>query len=405
MHHVSLENLRYCFHQLAEKRAVGVDGVRKEEYGKELNQNLAGLGERLKRFSYRPQPVRRVMIPKENGKMRPLGISTTEDKIVQSMVAKILQAIFEPDFLPDSHGFRPHKGCHTAIQSVYQTLLTKDVRYVVDIDIQAYFDTMDHTWLIRCLKERISDRKFLRLIIRMLKSGVLSEGEFHASDTGAPQGSIVSPILSNILLHYVFDTWFDRIVKTESRGYVSMCRYADDIVTFFRSEAEARQFQDALPGRLAQFGLTMNPEKTRMIHFDRRSPFPGTFNFIGFTFYWGKTKQGKRIIKCKTSKKRFRQKVKQFKVWIQSNRNRLHLSEIWKMSERKLMGHDAYYGVSWNWPYLNLFHFMCQKLLFKWLNRRSQRRSFNWQQFNEYCKRYPLPKPKMNHNLFQPIAS
>ncbi len=400
MHHFSEENLEQCFHEQDGKKAVGVDGVRKEEYSRELDQNLTTLVGKLKRFSYRPQPVRRVMIPKEERKLRPIGISIFEDKLVQSMAAKILEAIYEQDFMECSYGFRPGRGCHSTVRSTYQLLMKERVGWVVDLDVRAYFDSVDHKWLVRCLQERVSDRKFLRLIQRMLKAGVLTEGEFQVSEEGTPQGSIVSPVLSNIYLHYVMDLWFEKVAKKKMKGYAAMRRYADDIVVFFQHEEDARRFMQEVKERMGKFGLSLHPQKTRLVRFQRYDKQSGIFDFLGFTFYWGKTGKGLRVLKCRTSKKRFISKVKRFKEWIKGIRNRVRLREIWKGASQKLQGHFAYYGVSWNSKKLGHFYQECWKLLYKWLNRRSQRRSFSQEQFKSWLRLEPLPQPRVVVRLF-----
>lgn len=400
MHHFSFGNLEQGFHKLSGRKAVGADGVKKEDYGKELAANLDALEARLKRFSYRPQPVRRVMIPKGDGKFRPLGISCFEDKLVQSMTARVLEAIYEQDFLNCSYGFRPKRGCHDAIRSTYQLLMRGGIGWVVDLDIQSYFDTIDHEWLMRCVEQRISDRRFLRLIRRMLKAGVLGQGEFSVSEEGTPQGSIVSPVLSNIYLHYVLDLWFERVVKKKMRGKVAMCRYADDAVVFFQREEEARQFIEDLKERMGKFGLELNPEKTRTLRFCRRDRRSGVFDFLGLTFYWGQARNGLAVLKCKTSRRQIANKVRQFTEWIKSVRSQTNLKAIWAMAQQKLKGHYQYYGVSWNSGKLGYFGWICRGLLYKWLNRRGQRRSFTREEFTRYLKRYPLPRPIVTVHLY-----
>lgn len=400
MHHFSEENLEQCFHGLNGSKAVGADGISKEDYGRNLDRNLERLVQQLKQFSYRPQPVRRTLIPKGDGKLRPLGISCFEDKVIQSMAAKILGAIFEQDFMSFSYGFRPGRGCHDAIRSAYQLLYREDVRWVVDLDIRACFDTIDHEWLMRCLEERITDRKFLRLIRRMLKAGVLAEGEFFLSEEGTPQGSIVSPVLSNIFLHYVLDLWFERSLRKELKGRSALRRYADDSVAFFEHEGDARHFVQRLAERFGKFGLSLNETKTRVVPFDRRDRRCGVFDFLGFTFYRGKTRQGRPTVKCKTSNKRLKAKVKRFNEWIRSHRNVYRLSRLWKEASAKLQGHYQYYGVSWNSAQLMRYHWHCQRLLFKWLNRRSQRRSFTYDAWNERLQLFPLPMPAIRVRLF-----
>lgn len=400
MHHFSEANLEQCYRELDGRKAPGVDGISKEEYGRELNRNVDELVGRLKRFSYRPEPVRRVLIPKGDGKMRPLGISCVEDKLVQRMTAKILEAIYEQSFLDCSYGFRPARGCHEAVRDAYQHLYRGRVRWVVDIDIQAYFDTIDHEWLMRCLRERIADPKFLRLIERMLKAGVLTEGEFSATDEGTPQGSMVSPVLSNIYLHYILDLWFEKVVKKQMRGKASLWRYADDSIAFFEDGDDARGFVEMLQERFGKFGLRLHPTKTKIVCFDRTVKGSGTFDFLGFTFYYGKSRKGNRVAKIRTSINRLRGKLKQFKEWLKANRNCSRLPELWETAKLKLLGHINYYGVSGNSRSLSWFCWHCMRLLFKWLNRRSQKRSFNWNGFQQRLRQFPLPQPRIKVALY-----
>ncbi len=400
MHHLSERNLEACFHQLDGNKAVGADGITKEDYGKNLQSNLKDLVIRLKQFSYRPKPVRRVEIPKGDGKFRPLGISCFEDKLVQMMAKQILEPIYEQDFLDFSYGFRPGRGCHTAVKSVYKYLYPERKIWVVEIDIQSYFDSINHEWLIKCLEQRVSDGKFLRLINRMLKCGVLDKGTFHKTDQGSPQGSVVSPVLSNIFLHYVLDIWFDRVARKELKEKSGLTRYADDAVAFFRSEQDAKHFVELLTKRFEKFGLTIHPTKTRIVHFDRDKSRSGMFDFLGFRYYWGKTANGYRTVKCVTSSKRLRAKIKLFKLWIKNNRNLFRLPILWKRAARMFQGHFAYYGVSWNSRQLSRYQHDCLLLQFKWLNRRSQRRSFTLSEFNDHLRRNPLPSPQVTVNLY-----
>ena len=397
-------------------KAAGVDHQSLETYGIRLDEHIEGLLKRMKQMSYRPQPVRRVYIPKANGKRRPLGIPTIEDKMVQNVMSQILTAIYEQDFLDNSYGFRPGRNCQQALAHLEQAINVKPVRYIIDADIRAFFDNVDHDKLKALLEMRISDRKFLRYIVRFLKSGIMEEGKYLPTTKGTPQGGTISPILANIYLHYTLDLWIERTVKPHSRGYVQMVRYADDFVVLVENEWEAIKLLEALERRLKRYGLELSKEKTRLIKFGKYAnnekdgnnngngtpPVPpGTFNFLGFTHYMSRTRKGKFKIGRKTERKRFARSVRNVKEFIKRNRNQLKRAEIWKRVNQMLNGHYRYYGVSDNSRQIANFYYRVERLLFKWLNRRSQRRSMNWEEFARYKRIFPLYKPKIHCNLYQ----
>lgn len=388
-----------CYSELKDK-AAGVDGETLESYGVGIEDKLAQLVERMKGKKYRPQPVRRVQIPKENGKTRPLGIPTVEDKIVQMGMKKILEAVFEGDFLAVSHGFRPNRSCHTALKAVDEVLMNKPIRYVVEVDIKGYFDNIDHKWLIECLRQRIKDPSFLRLVVRFLKSGVMEDGRYQETDKGTPQGGVLSPILSNIYLHYILDLWFERKVKRELKGNAWEIRYADDFVIFAQNKEDAEGIIAKLKERLSKFGLENSEEKTRIVEFGRGAEKPDTFEFLGFTHYCDKTRRGGFKVGIRTSRKKFRQKVKAMNAWLKSVRNLVELKEWWKVLKAKLIGHYNYYGISGNYKSINRYYQNTIYQVYKWVNRRSQKASFNYKEFWEYLKRYPLPKPKIYCRLY-----
>jgi group II intron reverse transcriptase/maturase len=402
------EYLAHCFSELKRDKASGVDGVSVEAYGENLAENLHGLVEKMKRMQYRPQAVRRVYIPKENGAKRPLGIPAVEDKVVQMGMAKILEAIFEPQFLECSYGFRRGRGCHMALNRVDKVIMTKPINYIADADIKGFFDTVDHQWMIECLKQRIADRNFLRFIVRFLKSGILEEGNYYETEQGTPQGGILSPILSNIYLHYVLDLWVEKKLKKECRGYVEEIRYADDFILCVQHKADGVRTLSALKQRLGKFGLELSEEKTRLIEFGRyarenatrREEKPATFDFLGFTHYCDKTRRGYFKVGRQTSRKKYRQKRKAMTQWLKTTRNVLSLPELWMLLRAKLVGHYRYYGVSGNYPRIASYYSETIGSVFQWLNRRSQKKSFTWEQFRRYLERYPLPKPKLYYNLY-----
>jgi len=397
--------LNQCFWELERDKASGVDGVTVKEHEANLKENIRDLVARMKVWRYRPRPVRRVYIPKPNGKKRPLGIPTVEDKIVQMAIKKILEAIFEVDFEDVSFGFRPRRSCHDALDAVDKAVMTKPINYVVDMDIKSFFDTVDHKWLKACLKQRVADKNLLRLIARFLKAGVMEEGKYYQTDKGTPQGGIISPLLANIYLHYVLDLWFEKIIKKELRGYAQLTRYADDFVVCFQNKKEAEEFGEKLRERLSKFGLRIAEDKSKIIEFGRypwqRAQQEGrklaTFDFLGFTHYCDKTRNGGFKLGRKTSKAKFRQKIKEMNQWLKRVRNLVKMQEWWAVLGSKLIGHYHYYGISGNIPEMRAFYKRTVTLAHKWANRRSQKKSYSWQQFHRYLKYNPLPQPKIYH--------
>jgi RNA-directed DNA polymerase len=401
MHHFTVENLRACFEALDGKKALGVDGVTKAMYAQNLEANLQELHRKLHQRSYRPQPVRRVEILKEDGSTRPLGISCIEDKIVQELTRRILEAIYEPVFIDTSYGFRPGRSCHDALRQLNQEIMSQPVNWIADLDLAQFFDTMPHTEIVAVLSERIADPMFLRLIARMLKAGVQTpEGVVH-DELGSPQGSIVSPVIANAFLDHVLDQWFTAIVTQHCRGYCTVIRYADDALALFEREDDAHRFRRVLPMRLGKFGLRLNAHKTRLLAFGKRHAWRAqrtgqrleTFDYLGFTHYWGRSRTGQVRLKRKTSKKRLRRALKAVKEWLRNARDVWKLPDLWQALARKMRGHFNYFGVSDNSRALAQFREAVRQLAFKWLNRRSQRRSFTWESFARYVARHPLPRP------------
>lgn len=399
------ELLLKSFWELKRDKASGIDGVTVEEYEVGVEDRIRELVGRLKADKYRPKPFRRVYIPKPEGGKRPLGIPALEDKIVQMGIKKLLEPIFEVDFKDVSYGFRPNRNCHQALDVLDKAIMTKPINYVVEVDIERFFDNIDHEELIDCLRKRIKDSSLLRIVGHFLKSGIMEEGKYIETDKGTPQGGILSPLLANIYLHNILDLWFEEEVRPQLKGYAQLIRYADDFVVVFQAEREARWFVERLKERLSKFGLKLKEEKTKVIAFGRyvweKAQKEGkkvvTFEFLGFTHYCDKTRRGKFKLGKKTSRKRYWEKVKGANQWLKEVRNQVGLSEWWKVLGQKLIGHYRYYGVSGNMPGLRAFRKELSKLAYKWINRRSQKKSYTFQQYCRFKKYNPLPEPKIYH--------
>lgn len=411
IHHVNEENLVQCYWELKRDKASGIDGITVETYGAKLTENVKRLVERLKTKEYRPQPVRRVYIPKPGkAEKRGLGIPTVEDKLVQMMLKKLLEAIYEPDFEEFSHGFRPKRSCHSAIRELDKAVMYKPVNYIVEVDIRKFFDTVSHYWLLRCLEERVADANLLWLTRRTLKAGVMEGGEYQPSKTGTPQGGVVSPLLANIYLHYVLDIWFTRVIRPKAKGTMQMIRYCDDFVVCCEHEDDAKQFLVDLKERFAKFDLAVAKEKTKIVKFGRESweqwrrtgEKPETFNFLGFTHYCGTSLYGKFTMKHKTSKENLRRKLRETKEWLKSVCRTETIRDWWPILKAKLTGHYRYFGISSNYRSLEQYYFETIKLVYKWLKRRSQRSKITWEIFNRVLVRTRVPKPKIYHNLYTP---
>ena len=404
--------LAACYGELKRKKAPGIDGVSVEDYGKDLEGKLKGLVSRMKEKQYRPQAVRRVNIPKDNGKLRPLGIPAVEDRVVQMGLAHILEAIFEGDFLEVSHGFRPGRGCHDALRAFDKMAQARPVSYVIEVDIKGYYDNIDHEWLMKCLEQRIADPSFLSLIRRTLKAGVMEDGVRRETEEGAPQGGVVSPILSNIYLHYVLDLWFERKLKKGLKGYAELIRYADDFVIGCRYRWEAEKILSELKERLKKFGLEVSEEKTRIVEFGRfarenaakRGVKAGTVEFLGFTHFSGKSRKGRFVVGRRTSGRRFRAKLVAISRWLRSVRH-LPLADWWRMLRWKLVGHYQYYGVTGNWRRISQFYREVVEMAFRWWNHRSQRNSGGWKEFKRRLHWNPLPPPRLAHIFWRPPVS
>jgi len=390
-------NLRWCFSQLNKHSAPGVDAVDYGTFEANLEGNIRGMVEDLKGNRYKAKLVRRRNIPKGNGKLRPLGIPAIGDKVLQKAAALVLSAIFEEDFLPCSHGYRRGRGPQRAALELSRNLHRGRYRWIVDADIKGFFDSIDHEWMMRMLEQRIDDKRFLGLIRKWLKAGILEEdGQVNYPVTGTPQGGIVSAVLANIYLHYALDLWFERVVKPRCRGDVLLTRFADDFVCAFQYRDDMERFYDVLGKRLGKFKLELSVEKTRAICFTRfETRKSETFTFLGFEYRWGLSRTGKPLVKMRTSKKKYRQSLSNISKWIRAERNQLGTPAIMQKLREKLQGYWNYYGVSGNGRMLRLYYYQVCRIVFKWLNRRSQRKSCNWSGFNEMLKYFKIPLPRI----------
>jgi group II intron reverse transcriptase/maturase len=409
-HLMNRELLWGCFWSLKNNKASGIDQVTKEQYAENLLENLDDLIGRLHRMAYIPQPVRRIHIPKPGSdKKRPLGIPVLEDKLVQAGLSRILQAIYEEDFIDDSYGFRPGRSCHDALRAVSETISNCGTEYIVEADIKGFFDNVDHDQLMEFLAHRIADKRILRYIKRFLKAGISEDGACRASDRGTPQGGVISPLLANIYLHYTLDLWFQRRFHKTCIGTARLIRYADDFVVGFKQEADAIRFRREMEERLNQFGLEIAPEKTRSLEFgpsaqkkakERGEGKAECFDFLGFTHYCTTTRNGKRFrIGRKTISKRMSAKLKAYKQWVRANRT-LPTAEIMRTTANKLRGHFAYYGISGNGKSISCYAYEVRMLLFKWLGRRGKRGSLNYEKFDLLLKRFPLPGARIMVKLW-----
>lgn len=390
------ELLKDCWRDIRKDAAYGVDEVSAQAYEQDLDANISDLVERLKRKRYRAKLVRRHYIPKGDGRLRPLGIPAVEDKLLQLAVTRLLTAIYEQDFLRCSYGYRPHMGALDAVDKLTIKLQFGRYNWVVEADIQGFFDNIDHEWMIRMLAERIDDRALLRLIKKWLKAGVLdTDGQVLHPVTGTPQGGIVSPILANVYLHYALDLWFEKVVKHQCRGEACLIRYADDFVCAFERQPEAERFYTMLGQRLGTFGLELSAEKTRVMPFSRHPPAPKTsFEFLGFEFRWDKDRAGKAHVTRRTARKKLRTSLKRFTQWCRENRN-LRLGVLFARLNAKLRGYYNYYGVPGNSAGLKQFFSQALGILKKWLNRRSQRRSYNWAGYTELLAHFEIARPRI----------
>jgi group II intron reverse transcriptase/maturase len=415
-HYIDLEWMREAYRRTRKDGAPGVDGQTAKEYASDLDANLSRLLDRAKSGTYRAPPVRRVHIPKGDGKeTRPIGIPTFEDKVLQRAVAMVLEAVYEQDFLDCSYGFRPGRSPHQALAALREPLMAMHGGCVVEIDIRKFFDTVDRGRLREILRRRVRDGVLLRLIGKWLNAGVLEEGQLSFPDAGTPQGGVISPLLANIYLHEVLDTWFHRDVRPRMRGRAFLVRFADDAVLCFESEDDARRVLDVLPKRFGKYGLTLHPEKTRLVRFGRpvyqpesrrrttRATRPGTFDFLGFTHLWARSRQGFWVVKRQTAASRFRRKLREISLWCARHRHEPVVEQHATLAA-KLQGHYAYYGITGNASALGRFRHAVARTWGRWLRRRGERRR-SWARTHALLDRFPFPVAVAIHSALRRRAA
>ncbi len=402
-HHIDEEWLREAYRRTRKDGATGIDGRTAEEYAKNLEENLRTLLDRAKTGMYRAPPVRRVHIPKGKGETRPLGIPTFEDKVLQRAVAMVLEAVYEQDFLDCSYGFRPGRSAHQALDALHDTTTWMAGGWVVELDIRKYFDSIPHERFRDVLRQRVRDGVILRLIGKWLNAGVMEAGALHRSEAGTPQGGVISPLLANIFLHEVLDVWFHQEVLPRLRGRALLVRYADDAVMLFEHEEDARRVMDVLPKRFGKYGLTLHPDKTRLVPFKRPDrpqnrcddddgpDGPASFDFLGFTIHWGRSLAGKWVVRERTAKDRFRRALVSLSGWCKRNRH-APLEQQQKVLNAKLRGHYGYYGRTGSRERLWTFFKQARREWKRWLSRRSQRQ-LSWKRMARLLERYPLLTP------------
>lgn len=400
VHLIDAAALERAYHRQRKDAAVGVDGVTKEEYGRNLEANLRGLHERLRAGRYRHRPILRVHIPKERGRTRPIGISAFEDKLVQDALREVLEAVYEQDFLDCSYGFRPGRRTHDAIRTLDRAVSRGRVNRVLEADIASFFDSVDHNTLLELLQKRVPDGSIRRLVGKCLHVGVLDGAELVQPERGTAQGSVLSPLLANIYLHHALDLWFEREVRPRLRGDAHLVRYADDFVVCFERRDDAERVMAVLGKRLARFGLALQPDKTRLVPFGRPSPTqrggkgPGTFDFLGFTLYWRRTRGGPWVMACRTRRARLRRAIKAVYDWCRGHR-RLPVGQQHAALTRRLQGHFNYFGVNGNIRSLVILVRHAARAWYKWLRRRSQKTRLNWARFADLLRDFPLPRPRI----------
>jgi group II intron reverse transcriptase/maturase len=405
-HHIDIEWMHEAYRRTRKDGAPGVDGQTAKEYEADLEDNLRSLLDRAKSGDhYRAPPVRRAFIPKgdKGGKTRPIGIPTFEDKVLQRAVLMALEPVYEQDFMPCSYGFRPRRSAHGMLQALWTRLMDMGGGWLLEADIASFFDSVDRKQLQQILRQRVRDGVLLRLVGKWLNAGVMEEGRVYRPPTGTPQGGVISPLLANIFLHEVLDEWFERKVRPRLRGRAFLMRFADDFVIVFEQETDARRVMDVLLKRFGKYGLNLHPEKTRLVPFRRprgpvkRDTRPGTFDLLGFTHYWGRSRKGNWVVKRKTARSRFSRAVHSFWLWMRNNRHE-PINKQHEALSRKLRGHDAYYGITGNHKALVSLRYWVERGWRKWLSTRSRHGRLSWERMKEVIlKRFPLPRARTVH--------
>ena len=415
-HHIDLHWLHEAYLRTRKDGAAGVDGQTAADYEANLQENLQSLLDRAKSGTYKAPPVRRVHIPKgTGGDTRPIGIPTFEDKVLQRAVVMVLEAVYEQDFYDCSYGFRPGRSAHQALASLWQQTMQINGGWILDVDIQKFFDTLDHAHLRELLRRRVRDGVLLRLIGKWLNAGVLEDGNLSYPDAGSPQGGVISTLLSNVFLHYVLDEWFEQVVKLHLKGRAFLIRYADDFVMGFACEEDARRVLDVLPKRFGKYGLTLHPDKTRLVPFQRpprrsarkgsaKGSPPGSFDLLGFTHYWSLSRKGNWVVKRKTAKSRLTRALRTVARWCRTHRHQ-PIAEQHRTLSQKLKGHFAYYGITGNGSALSMFHREVTRAWRKWLARRHRRGGYPWPRFIRLLERYTLPRPVVVHSVYRTAAN
>lgn len=406
-HLIDEEALKRAYGRTRKGAAVGVDGVTKEQYGKELERNVANLHNRMKTMRYRHQPLRRVHIPKGKGATRPIGISSIEDKIVQGAIRELLEAVYEPLFYDGSYGFRPGRSAHDALRSLDRVLSRGEVNWILEADIESFFDSIDRKLLMEMLRERVADTSLLRLIGKCLHVGILDGDEYSEPDEGTAQGSSLSPLLGNVYLHHVLDQWVERDVLPRMQGKARLIRYADDFVIGFEREHDAKRVMSVLGQRFERYGLRLHPDKTRLLPFGRphrgdpRGKGPASLDLLGFTLYWRRTRSGSWMPSFKTRTACLRRTIGSVTDWCRSHRHE-SVKEQHTALERRIVGHFNYFGVNGNLSSLHKLVRAVQRTWRMWLNRRGQRKPMSWERFRDLLRSFPLPRPTIRVQLWMP---